>query len=85
MLQYIGREPLLSRLQLVVLAESRALQGQPEAALRALQEAIDRGVNEVQRLEYHRAAGLRSIAEHPDLGPRLDRLLKDLRATLDFD
>lgn len=85
LLKHIGREPLMSRSQLVVLALSRSLQGQPEPALRALTEAISRGKNTVQRFETHRAAGLRAIAEHPDYGPRLDQLCKDLRATLDFD
>ena len=53
--------------------------------LGALQGAVDRGENTVNRMELHRAAGFRAIAADPKLGPQLDELCRQIRAKLRFE
>lgn len=84
-LKHLGREPMLGRSQLLTLALCRSLQGQPEPAFRALQRAVDRGENAVNRIERHRAAGFRAIAADPVFGPRLDELCRQIRAKIRFE
>ncbi|MDX1968665.1 MAG: serine/threonine-protein kinase [Planctomycetaceae bacterium] len=81
LLQSTG-EPLLRSADLVTLAFARSLQGEPEAALETLQNAVNSGENGYYRFERHRTVALKAVADHPQLGAELNALCESQRKSL---
>lgn len=72
----------LSRSKQVTLALAASLQGNVEAAYRALKDAVDRGENTPVRFEKHRGAGLKQLDSDPQFGPLYQQLCQKVREAI---
>lgn len=78
-LNSIGPEETLGGSDLVTLAMARSIQGQLDAALRALKLAVQRGENTAYRFEQHKKLAFKALADDEKLGPQFDALVKKVR------
>ncbi|HEY2411229.1 MAG TPA: serine/threonine-protein kinase [Pirellulaceae bacterium] len=81
-LNSMNPEETLGGSDLVTLAMARSIQGQLDAALRALKLAVQRGENTAYRFEQHRKLAFKALADDDKFGPQFDALVKKVRAGL---
>lgn len=78
----IGPEAILPGPELATLAMARAIQGQPEAALRALKTAVQRGENTAFRFRQHEKLAFKAIVEDAQLAADFKSLVSDVEDKL---
>lgn len=81
-LQLLGPEQALTGSQLTLLAMARALQGQTDAALRALKLAVQRGENTAYRFEQHGKLAFKALVDDANAAEQFKSLVAKVEEKL---